>query len=195
MKKEIGKLLDKKAISKCNSVHGQFLSPFFLVPKPDGTNRFIINLKELNTFITTNHFKLEDLRTAIKMLTPGMFMSTIDLKDAYFTVPVHKNSRKYLHFCFENQLFEFVCLPFGLSVSPYIFTKIMKPVLSTLREKGFISVNYLDDCLLMGKSRKECKRNIECTLQTLKSLGFHINNEKCQLEPQKTCKFLGFILN
>lgn len=55
-------------------------------------------------------------------------MSTIDLKDAYYLVPVNKNHREYLKLEFNNKLYQFTCLPFGLSSSPFLFTKIMKTV-------------------------------------------------------------------
>lgn len=106
---EIGHLLALGAIALCEPTTGQFLS-FFLIKKPDGSNRFILNLKGLNRFVQTQHFKLEDLRTACGLLEPEMYMATIDLKDAYFLVPIHKNYRKFLRFNIDNQLYEFNCL-------------------------------------------------------------------------------------
>lgn len=114
------------AIKTCVTAEGQFVSTYFLVPKSDGSFRFILNLKKLNDFIHTDHFKLEDIRTAIK-LSSGDFMAKLDLQNAYFLVPIAEGSRKLLRFIFKDQLYEFNCLPFDLSTAPYIFTKIMKP--------------------------------------------------------------------
>ena len=72
-------------------------------------------------------------------------MATIDLKDAYYSVSVDKGNRKYLRFTWNNQLFQFTCLPNGSSSAPRIFTKLMKPVYSTLCCKGFENVGYIGD--------------------------------------------------
>lgn len=173
----------------------QFSSPYFLVLKVDGSFRFILNLKRLNRFISTEHFKMEDLRTATKLMSSQDFLASIDLKDAYFLVPLHKDSRKFVRFKFENQTYEFTCLVQGLPVSPWIFTKIMKPVLNVLRSKGFISMVYLDDFLCLGNSYNTCRVNVNKTIDLLRSLGFIVNTKKCCLIPKTRCKYLGFILD
>lgn len=193
--KAIADLFDKGAIENCNPIAGQFLSPYFLVPKPDGTNRFILNLKQLNEYVKTEHFKLEDMKTATKLVSPESYMITIDLQDAYFLVPVDKHYRKFLRFRFQNKTYQFTCLPFGLSSSPFVFTKILKPVISNLRQKGFISVIFLDDILCIGDTYDECLKNALETIKLLQKLGFIINFKKSKLEPSKICKFLGFLIN
>lgn len=176
----------------CND---QFVSSIFLVPKPNGKMRFILNLKNLNKFIKTDHFKLEDLRTAVKLITPDCYMATLDLKDAYFLIKIHEESRKYLRFVFEGKMYEFNVLPFGLNTAPYVFTKITKPIVKLLRSAGLLSTLYLDDWLLFGQSQEQCLNNIKFTRQLLISLGFIINEEKSVLKPMTSCKFLGIILD
>lgn len=63
IREEIVQLLGKQAISECQPVSNQFISRIFLVSKPNGSYRLILNLKELNKFINTEHFKLEDGKT------------------------------------------------------------------------------------------------------------------------------------
>ena len=69
--------------------------------RPNGSKRFNFNLKELNEFLEVPHFKIEDLRTASKLMTKDCFMSHIDLKNAYFLVPIDEKERKFLRFSFE----------------------------------------------------------------------------------------------
>ncbi|XP_046744290.1 uncharacterized protein LOC124410169 [Diprion similis] len=141
------------------------------------------------------HFKMEDKKTAIRLMRKDMFMATIDLKDSYFLIPVDKSSRKYLRFIYKNTLYEFNCMPFGLCTAPYVFTKLMKPIAQKLRSKGFVSVFYLDDILLFGQSAQDCRKNVRETRKLIEKTGLTLNMEKCVLEPSKEVKFLGFIFD
>lgn len=117
---EIDKLLFKRAIIRCNPVKGQFLSPFFLVPKSNGFKRFILNLKILNQFIETSYFKIKDLMSTLKLISPNYFMCNLNLKNAYFLIPVGENSRKFLWFKFKRQN-SHVCLLASIRVLTYLW--------------------------------------------------------------------------
>ena len=84
-------------------------------------------------------------------------------------MPIHKDSQKYLKFKFNKKLFKFVCLPFGLCSSPYVFTKILKPVMKYLRSKGFMSVIYLDDILCIDSSYEGCLKNVHESINILQN--------------------------
>lgn len=195
IRKEIFSLASIGAISKIRITKRHFVSPIFLISRSNGKKRFILNLKRLNAFIAPPHFKIEDMRTATKLISKNCFMSTIDLKDAYLMVPIHKKFRRFLSFCFENTYWQFNCLPFGLSIAPYIFTKIMKPVTTHLRSKGIDCVSYLDDFLIIGSSYPDCYNKCMFTINVLQSLGFLINFDKTSFSPSNECKYLGFIIN
>ena len=72
-------------------------------------------------------------------------MTKLDLRNAYLTVPVDKTSRIYLRFIWKGVLYQFTCLPFGLSSSGRIFTRAMKPVIAFLRAIGIRLLIFLDD--------------------------------------------------
>ena len=67
-------------------------------------------------------------------------------------MPVHPCHQKYLRFCWQDQLWQFAVLPFGLNSAPFIFTKLMKPVVATLRKLGIWVMLCLDDMLIMANS-------------------------------------------
>ena len=188
-------LENKGAISKCSPKEGQFLSEIFLTPKPDGSYRLILNLKRFNKFVEYNHFKLEDWRTATKLIFKNCVMCKIDLKEAYYLVSVAKSHRKFLRFRFKEELIEFNCLPFGLSSAPRVFTKIMKPVIRYFRKLGIICVIYLDDILIIASDFKKCKSDVRLIITFLEKLGFIINYKKSILNPSIEIQYLGFIFN
>lgn len=192
MQECVAHLIDICAISEVTDVDGQFISSVFVVPKPDGSGRFILNLKQLNQFVQYDKFKLEDYRIAMSLIREGDFLAKIDLKDAYYLIPVAEEHRKYLRFRYRSKLYEFSCLPMGLSSAPRIYTKIMRPVVAELRKQGIFSVNYLDDFLIVGRSLRSCINYVQKVLDLLLELGFHINYKKSVLCPGTRVEFLGF---
>jgi len=81
----------------------------------------------LNKFVAYHHFKMESLKHVISMIRPNCFMASVDLKDAYYSVPIHQDHEKYLKFEWKGQLYQFTCLPNGLACAPRLFTKLLKP--------------------------------------------------------------------
>ena len=82
---------------------------------------------------------------AVNLMTEGCFFGSIDLKDTYFSVNIREESITFFRFRFNNILYQFIGLPQGYKDSPRIFTKVMLPVLKTLREKSHKLVSYIDD--------------------------------------------------
>ena len=151
IQREIDSLLLKGAITVAQHSKDEFLSNIFLVPKKTGDLRPVINLKPFNKFVHDIHFKMENIESVKQLLRTGDFMATIDLKDAYFSIPIDIRDRKYLRFLWNYTLYEFTCLPFGYSLAPRTFTKILKPAQAVLRRKGIRSVCYIDDILVLAK--------------------------------------------
>ena len=192
---EVQKLLDKGVLSKTTHCNGEFISSVFTRPKKDGSHRLILNLKNLNEFVTYQHFKMESLQSAAQLLKKDYWMAVLDLKDAYYSVPINLQHRKYLRFEFNGTLYEFTCLPNGLASAPRVFTKLMKPVYATLRSKGYLIVGYIDDILLMAETPEQLSQVVADTVALLRALGFTIHDTKSVTTPSQIAKFLGFILN
>ena len=195
VQQEIQKLLDKGAIQVTQETPGQVLSSLFLREKKDGSQRPILNLRNLNQYVPYIHFKMESLKEVKNLLRRNDFMVKIDLKDAYFTVPLHPSSRKYVRFRWKNLIYQFLCLCFGLGPAPRLFTKLMKVPMSILRRLGIRLIIYLDDILIFGSSQEEIELARDTTLYLLENLGFVINREKSELTPARIMEFLGVLIN
>ena len=133
---EIGNLLKKVAIEKSHMkevfAKNQFVSNLFLMKKKDGGSRPVINLKNLNQYIPHHHFKMERLQPLRDILKQGNLMWKLVLKDAYFCIPLVEESKKFVIFYWKADLYQFMCLCFGLAPAPYIFTKLLKILFTKL---------------------------------------------------------------
>ena len=192
---EIRKLFDKQVIIPSQHEADQFISTIFLTPKKDGSFRLILNLKKFNMFVRYQHFKMESLKQVVAMMKPGCFMASLDIRNAYYSVPIHKSHQKYLKFQFNGQLYQFTCMPNGLACAPRLFTKLLKLVYSSLRTRGLLSVGYIDDTYLQGDHYNDCKQNVTFTSSLFSNLGLWVHEEKSTFMPSQTIEFLGFVLN
>ena len=103
--KEVKCLLNKSAIVQVPYSKHAFYHRMFLVEKKNGGYRPVLDLSPLNTFIETTHFKMENLATLKSLINPGDYMINIDLTDAYLSVPIHQESRKFLRFIWQNKAY------------------------------------------------------------------------------------------
>lgn len=115
---EVEKLVVKGAVQPVRQESGGFYSGIFLVPKKGGQQRPVINLRPLNQSMAYQHFKMEGVQVVRNLLQQGDWLTRINLKDAYFSVPIHPDYCHLLHFLWKDQAYEFRCLPFGLSTAP-----------------------------------------------------------------------------
>ena len=149
---EIVQLLNKGVIVESPHSQGEFVSSIFVRLKKNGVDyRMILNLKELNKFIVYRHFKMDSLKTVTDLMSQGCYMASVDIKDAYYTVPIATEHQKFLKFRWRDRLYQYTCLPNGLASAPRIFTKLLKPVFNIMRQKGYLSSSYIDDCYLQGE--------------------------------------------
>lgn len=193
--KLLEKFLDKNIVEISTHEQGEVISNIFIRPKPDGTHRLILNLSSLNEHIEHIHFKMETFKSALHLVQRNCYFAKIDLKDAYYSVPIALTSRKYLKFTWRGILLQFTCLANGLSSAPRAYTKLMKPVFSSLRKDGHLNVSYIDDSLLQSETFDMCKVNVQDTMTLMDSLGLTVHPEKSIFIPSQIIEFVGYIIN
>ena len=123
-------------------------------------------------------------------------MASIDMSQAYHSLAVRKQDRDLLQFIFEGKRFRFTCLPNGLASGPRTFTRVMKTVMSYLREQhGILISGYIDDTLLIADTPAETGSAVTVTVALFQKLGFHVNFQKSSLKPRQIIDFLGFTVD
>ena len=122
-------------------------------------------------------------------------MTKVVLKGAYFMVPLRENHRNLTRFYWKGKTFQFNCLPFGLSSAPWVFTKIMRPIMTVLRSMGLRTFMYIDDILILAESETQAREHTAALIFLLENLGMVINHPKSQTTPSQIIEFLGFIID
>lgn len=186
---EVLSFLGKGVIQKSKHEHGEFIASIFLRLKKDVSYSMILNLKSLNQYIVYHHFKMDSILTAVSLMKHGCFMAFLDLKDAYYSVSIAQEDRKYFKFVWRGKLYKFTCFPNGLALCPRKFTKLLKPGYSTLRQMGHLSVACTDDSYLQGGHCDNCFQNVIdparlfvlFPTQRLLFLGFNLDSISMQI--------------
>ncbi len=128
LKDEVSIILGKLAITHLplGPILQGFYSTYFLIPKRDGGLRPILNLRKFNYHLKCLPFRMLCISTLLTFIRQGDWFTTVDLQDAYFHIPIHKDHKKYLRFYSQGNAYEYSVLPFGLSsLAPHTFTKCM----------------------------------------------------------------------
>ncbi|XP_038139792.1 uncharacterized protein LOC119782749, partial [Cyprinodon tularosa] len=197
LREEILSLIDKRAVSVVSpeqSLSG-FYSRYFLVPKRGGRGiRPILDLRALNKFLRKYKFRMLTHAALLRLVRPNDWFSSVDLKDAYFHIPIYPPHRQYLRFAFQGVCYEYRVLPFGVSLSPRVFIRCTEAAVAPLRRRGIRLATYLDDWLLLAQSEQEARVHTHIVTKHLMDLGFVINMEKSHLSPTQEICFLGLSL-
>ena len=141
------------------------------------------------------HCKLELIEDALDLITEGFYFGSVDLKDAYYSIPIHENYQKYLKLFWKEEYYQYIVLLNGFSPAVRVFTKVLTPSFKYLRSKEHLSVKCIDDSLLLGETFEICFKNIRATVALLRELGFTIHPEKSVLVPTQQIIFLGFVID
>ena len=169
--------------------------------KPNGAVRHITDcsrplLTSVNNFMkhTFSTFSYNTIDNAIKDVHKYSYMATVDLQDAYRSVPIHPDDRKHFGLSWDfgkgpsYVTDNFLC--FGSKCSAFIFNRLTDAIARFMNKNGFACYNYLDDFIVVADSFDKCCQAQNFLIRTLRSLGFYISWRKVT-SPSQLCRFLG----
>ena len=190
-------MLRKWTISHIDQTHGEYISLLFFGERKDGDQPPVITLKNQNFFVRYKHFKMESLNSLQFLSKRAAYMTKLDLNNAYFCVPLHKESQNFVWFQWDGKLYEFVCLCFSLGPAPRIFTKMLKKSLAVLRRMNML---IIINCLYRQYANNRLNQKGGGVNQGHSHLPpatfrFLLNLKKSVLQPCQEIKFLDLIVN
>ena len=205
--KQVKRFRDLKCVCKLSPQEAEsaVFAPMFVRPKKDSPEyRCIYDMRYVNRHIRYKHFKNEGLHTVRELVRCNVWMSKVDVKDAYFHCPVRWEHHKFMAYVDENgEFWCFVALPFGLTPAPRWFTKIMREVITYFRSLGIRLMVYMDDIVIftevVGGEFDTAKEKATFThnfvVQKLKELGWCINEAKNISEPTHKLEILELMVD
>lgn len=204
LEEEVARLVRTGALEEVATIGSQtispdkiaFVSPIFLVPKKGPKRwRLVVDMRRLNQHFVTPAFKLEGLGTILRMSDKGWWFVTFDLREGYFHLTIAETSRRWLGIRVGNKLLRYMVLPFGLSLSPWIFSKAMRQVITHWRRKGLFVTNYLDDFVIMAPTKEAAIAARAIVEADLERLGLSREPTKGSWEPSQRVHVLGLIID
>ena len=163
-------------------------APVVLVQKKNGSWRFCVDYRKLNSVTRKDDFPLPRIEDSLTSLTRAAWYSTLDLASGYWQVKVEERAREKTAFTTPFGLFQWDRMAFGLCNAPATFQRPMQRCLGgQLSEFALV---YLDDVILYFVDFSAHLQHLEQAFQSLERYGLKLRPEKCQLF-QREVKFLG----
>ena len=171
---------------------GPWSSPIVLAKKKDGTLRFCVDYRKVNTITKRDAYPLPRIDDTLGTLGGSKFFTTMDLASGYWQVEMAPEDRPKTAFSTPEGLYQFRVMPFGLCNAPATFQRLMDRVLGTLKWSSCLV--YFDDIIVVGSSFGDHLRHIASVLMKLREAGLKLKPTKCKFF-QKQVAFLGHIVS
>ena len=169
-----------------------YCSPVVITKKKDGSSRLCIDYSRINQRILKDQFPVPHIEEIIDQLEGFCVFSTLDLKNGFFHVPIDETSTKYTAFVTKEGQFEFMKAPFGLTISPAAFLRLVHCVFSNLIKKKIV-LTYMDDIVIPSKDEIEGLEKLKIVLKVTAKNGLSIQWSKCHFL-QRRVLFSGHII-
>jgi len=187
--KLLEKMLSSGVVEESNS---EWASPSVLVRKKDGSVRWCIDFRAVNSVTIKDAYPLPNITECLDTLSGSEFFSTLDMASGYWQIEVEKKDRHKTAFLTKHGLFEFTRMPFGLCNSPSTFQRAVHHVFRGMNWSKILT--YLDDLMVVGKGFEEHMSNLQQTFERLQRFHLKLKPKKCNLF-QTQVLFLGKLVS
>ena len=171
------------------------VNPLSVAFNSSGKPRLILDLRFVNEHLLKEHIKFDDWRVFEQFVEPGGFVFKFDLRKGYHHIDILPEHQNFLGFSWKRNgkehFYVFTVLPFGLSTAPAVFTKVLRPLLSSWHKQGIKIAVYLDDGFGIASTFEKTFNHSKTTKNLLMLAGLVTNDEKSEWNPSKSLTWLG----
>ena len=207
--KQIDKFLNEGILQECDSSYN---SPLLVITKGQKRShkhmqsdkstlqyRIVVDLRELNSQIVNTTRLVPNPEELLDRVCQNYsdstqspkFFTSLDMKDSFYQIVLHKDSRHLTAFEFNNRSYAFCRIPMGMNLSAGVLVKVVNQILAPLTDINVIA--YLDDILIMSPDEVTHSSDVEKVLNAFEQANLLLNPKKCEFAVSKA-EFLGFTL-
>ncbi|GFV48617.1 retrovirus-related Pol polyprotein from transposon 297 [Trichonephila clavipes] len=186
---EVQKMLDEGIVQPSES---PWSSPVVLVRKKDGSWRFCVDYRKLNSVTKKDVYPLPRIDDTLDCLKGTKFFSSMDLRSGYWQIEIDEADREKTTFITPEGLYEFKVMPFGLCNAPATFERMMDNLLRHF--KWTMCLCYLDDIIVFSETFEDHLIRLRLVLKCLQEAGLKLNSKKCLFAAQDV-KILGHLVS
>ena len=173
LKTEVERLCKAGVLKKVN--RSEWAAPTFVIPKKDGTVRFISDFRELNKRIRRKPYPIPKIQDMLLKLQGFRFATSLDLNMGYYHIELNPDSKRLCTIVLPFGKFEYQRLPMGLCNSPDIFQEKMSELFAGL---DFVRA-YIDDLLITSNSTwQDHLEKLDLVFFKLREAGLKVNAKK-----------------
>jgi exonuclease III len=188
LRKVIEDKLQRDIIEPSNAANS---STVLLVPKPNGGIRFCIDYRALNKAIKGDAYALPSIMENLSSLGGNKFFSSLDMKEAFWNVPLTRRSQELTAFRTPDGLYMYKRMPMGLKTASAVFCRYIDHILGDL--KGDNVLAYIDDLLVATPTYAEHLNLLEKLFAKLDTANLTLGAKKCALA-RDNATFLGHVV-
>lgn len=169
----------------------KYNSPIFLKVKEDNSHRLIMDGRYLNEYTEPDKLEMPSFDEIISKLQNAKIFTKLDLKTAYWQIPINPSDTHKLTFTFNGKRYKFLRSSMGLRNAGTVFGVLINKVLEKHLNKYVI--NFVDDVLIYSQNINDHIKHIDLIMKELKKYNLTLEAKKCQF-CVPSIEFLGHII-
>lgn len=195
LNEEIDKMIESGVIRPSRS---PWASPVVMVTKKDGSVRFCVDSRKLNSVTIRDSYPLPRIQDILDNLRGARYITSLDFRSAFWQIPLadRESCEKTAFIVPQRGLFEFVRMPFGLTNAASEMQRLTDIIVNYefTKDTDNCVFGYVDDLILVSRTFEGHLQLLKKVKDRLKEAGLSVNLKKCEF-CKAELKYLGYILN